>query len=124
VFAAIEGRNPDDGYALRQVIAKGDGIYHAVMTEPEFTTAVPRLINAGLIGCDLVADRYWHTAAGHDLYTRRMKRRGLFGWIHAIPPALDCLGPPQNGQWVLAPGVFERAVRQWQDRASEIPGTA
>jgi hypothetical protein len=120
VFAAIEGRNADDGYTLTQVIAKGDGINHAIMTEEEFTRAVPRLINAGLVGADLVADRYWHTAAGGDLYVRRMKRRGLFGWIEAIPPALSRLGPPKDGEWTLAPGVFERAVRDWHDRADEI----
>jgi hypothetical protein len=49
-----------------------------------------------------------------------MKRRGLFGWIEAIPPALSRLGPPKDGEWTLAPGVFERAVRDWHDRADEI----
>jgi hypothetical protein len=117
VFAAIEGRCPDDGYTLTQVIAKGDCINHAILTEQEFTRAVPRLINADLVGADLDADRYWHTAFGRDLYARRMKRRGLFGWIDAIPPALEGLGPPRDGEWPLAPGAFERAVRGWLDRA-------
>jgi hypothetical protein len=120
VFAAIEGRSVEEGYALTQVIAKGDGINHAILTEEEFTRAIPRLIHAGLVGADLVADRYWYTEAGHDLYARRMKRRGLFGWIDAIPPALRRLGPPHDGQWALPPGTFDLAVRDWEQRAEEI----
>jgi hypothetical protein len=120
VFAAIEGNSAEDGYALTQVIAKGDGINHAIITEAEFCRAVPRLIAAGLIGADLVADRYWHTDKGHELYERRMKRRGLFGWIEAIPPALRRLGPPQDGPWDLPPGAFDNAVREWHRQAQEI----
>lgn len=119
VFAAIEGRGIEDGHTLTQVIAKGDGINHAILTEQEFTRAIPRLVNAGLVGADLMADRYWHTEAGHDLYVRRMKRRGAFGWIDAIPPALRRLGPPQDGEWVLPPGSFDHAVREWNQRAAE-----
>lgn len=120
VFAAIEGSGIEDGYTLTQVIAKGDGINHAILTEAEFTRAIPRLIHAGLVGADLAADRYWHTEAGHDLYVRRMKRRGLFGWIKAMPPALRRLGPPQDGEWVLPPGSFDLAASEWKQRAAEI----
>jgi hypothetical protein len=120
VFASIEGNSVDDGYALTQVIAKGDGINHAVISEAEFCKAVPRLVAAGLIGADSVADRYWHTDKGRELHERCMKRRGLFGWIEAIPPALRGLGPPQDGHWDLSPGAFDNAVGKWHRRAQEI----
>jgi hypothetical protein len=120
VFAAIEGRSVEDGYSLTQIIAKADGINHAILEEDEFTRAIPRLVNAGLVGADLDADRYWHTDAGHDLYARRMKRHGLFGWTEALPPALRRLGPPQDGTWVLPHGTFQAAVDEWHRRADEI----
>jgi hypothetical protein len=120
VFAAIQGHSIEDGDPLTEVIATGDAINHAILTEEEFTRAVPRLINAGLIGADLTADRYWRTQAGHELFERRMKRHGLFGWIEAIPPALRRLGPPQDGEWVLPPGSFDRAARAWVRRGNAI----
>lgn len=120
VFAAIQGHSIEDGDTLTEVIANGDAINHAILTEAEFTRAVPRLINAGLIGADLAADRYWRTPAGHALFEQRMKRRGMFGWIDAIPPALRRLGPPNDGEWVLPPGSFDRAVRAWLRRGSAI----
>ena len=118
VFSSIEGTGPDDGYRLRDIIAKADGINHAILTEDEFTRAVPRLIHAGLVGADIDAERYWLTEVGQDLWVRRMKRRGLFGWIEAIPPALRRLGPPRDGEWPLPRGAFERAVRDYLDRFS------
>jgi hypothetical protein len=120
VFAAIEGSGVEDGYTLTQVIAKGDAINHAIITEEEFCRAVPRLAAAGLVGADLAADRYWHTDKGNELYQRCMKRRGLFGWIDAIPPALRRLGPPQDGPWDLPTGAFASGVRQWHRQAQQI----
>lgn len=120
VFSSIEGTGPGDGYTLTQIIAKADGINHAILTEAEFTQAVPRLVAAGLIGAQPEADRYWHTAAGRAMYRQRMKRRGLFGWIDAIPPALRQLGEPQDTAWSLPAGVFDRAVQEWHQRAAMI----
>ncbi|MBX6723601.1 MAG: hypothetical protein IRY92_10260 [Dactylosporangium sp.] len=120
VFSSIEGTSPDDGYTLTQIIAKADGINHAILTEAEFTQAVSRLVAAGLIGAQPEADRYWHTEAGRTLYRQRMKRRGLFGWIDAIPPALRRLGEPQDMPWSLPAGVFDRATQQWLQRADVI----
>jgi hypothetical protein len=122
VFSSIEGTGPGDGYTLAQVIAKGDGINHAIVAEAEFTRAVPRLVAAGLIGADADADRYWHTEAGRALYQQRMKRRGAFGWMEAIPPALSRLGEPQDTPWRLPPGAFARAAQEWHKRAAAILG--
>lgn len=94
VFAAIAGAGPDDGRPLSRVIATADGINHAILTEAEFVRAVARLTAAGLVGADPAADRYWRTEAGRSLYATRMRRRGLFGWIEAIPPALRRVGAP------------------------------
>lgn len=113
VFSSIEGTGPDEGFTLTQIIAKADGINRAILTEAEFTRAVPRLVAAGLIGVQAEADRYWHTDAGLALYRQRMKRYGAFGWIDAIPPALRRLGEPQDTPWSLPDGVFERAVQEW-----------
>ncbi|WP_446211852.1 hypothetical protein [Micromonospora sp. IBSANI012] len=120
VFSSIEGTGPDDGYTLTQIIAKADGINHALLTEAEFIQAVPRLIAAGLIGAQPEADRYWHTEAGRALYQQRMKGRGLFGWMEAIPPALHRLGTPQDTAWSLPAGVFDRATQEWHERARAL----
>ncbi|GAA4440325.1 hypothetical protein [Phytohabitans houttuyneae] len=111
VFAAIEGSGPDDGYTLAQIVAKADGINHAILLERELTQAVPRLLAAGLIGADAEADRYWHTEAGRALRQRWIKRGGLFSWGKAMMPALRRMGPPQDGEWRLPAGAFERAVQ-------------
>lgn len=116
VFASIGGTGPDDGYTLAQIIAKADAINHAVLLEAEFVQAVPRLIAAGLVGAQPETDRYWHTEAGQALYRQRMKRRGLFGWMDAIPPALHRLGKPQDTPWSLPAGVFERAIQEYLRR--------
>ncbi|WP_091347646.1 hypothetical protein [Micromonospora rhizosphaerae] len=116
VFSSIEGTGPDDGYTLAQIITKADGINHDILTEAEFTRAVPRLVAAGLIGADAEADRYWHTEAGRALHQRWMKRGGLFSWMDVIPPALSRLGEPRDAAWSLPAGTFERAVQnhhQW-----------
>jgi hypothetical protein len=113
VFAALSGTGPKDGSSLSQVIAHADGINHAILNEAEFVQAIPRLQAAGLVGADPAADRYWRTEAGHQLHATKMKRRGLFGWIEAIPPALGRLGEPQDSDWVLGPGVFQAAVREY-----------
>jgi hypothetical protein len=120
VFSAIEGTGPDNGYTLAQIIAKADGINHAILTEAEFTQAVPRLVAAGLVGAHAETDRYWHTEAGRALYRQRMKRHGLFGWIDAIPPALRRLGEPQDTAWSLPTAVFDRATQEWLQRADGI----
>lgn len=120
VFSSIEGNGPDDGFRLTEIIGKADGINHAILTEAEFTRAVPRLVAVGLIGADAEADRYWHTESGRALYRQRMKRRGLFGWMDAIPPALDRLGAPQDSVWSLPAGAFDRAARDYLRRSKQI----
>jgi hypothetical protein len=120
VFSSIDGTGPDDGYTLAQVIAKADGINHAILTEAEFTQAVARLVAAGLIGAQAEADRYWHTEAGRVLYRQRMKRRGLFGWIDAIPPVLRRRGEPQDKAWSLPPGAFDRAREEYRREAHAL----
>ncbi|MGX7674065.1 hypothetical protein [Plantactinospora sp. DSM 117369] len=117
VFSSIEGTGPDDGYTLTHIIAKADAINHAVLTEAEFTQAVPRLIAAGLIGAQAEADRYWHTETGQALHRQRTKRRGAFGWTDAIPAALRRLGEPQDTAWALPTGVFDRATQEYLQRA-------
>jgi hypothetical protein len=57
------------------------------------------------------ADRYWHTDAGQALRRRWVERVGLFSWIDVIPPALQRLVPPQDTEWSLPDGAFERAVQ-------------
>ena len=109
VFAACGG-------GLSDLIANGDVINHAILTEAEITRAVPRLVSAGLID----ADPYLHTPAGALFFEHHMRRRGLFGWIEAIPPALRRLGPPVDGPFSLASGAYDRAVQAWHDRAQEI----
>lgn len=120
VFSSIGGAGPDDGYPLARVVANADHINHALLAEAEFTRAVPRLVAAGLIGVRPEADRYWHTEAGRTLYQRRMKGRGLFGWMESIPPALHALGSPRDASWSLPTGVFDRAVREWLDQAAAL----
>jgi hypothetical protein len=114
VFSSIEGTNLDDGYTLAQIISKADGINHAILTEAEFTRAVPRLVAADLIGAQPAADRYWHTENGQSLYRRWMNRGGLFSWIDVIPPALRRLGEPQDAAWSLPADAFDRAVQEHQ----------
>jgi hypothetical protein len=109
VFSSIGGTGPDDGFRLSEIIEKADCINHAILTEAEFTGAVPRLLAASLIGADAQADRYWLTEAGWALCRQRMKRRGLFGWIDAIPPALNRLGEPQ----IERSGSDCGAKREW-----------
>lgn len=116
VLAAIEGTGPGDGSTLARIIAKADGINHAVLTEDEFTRAVPRLVAAGLIGAQAEADRYWHTAAGRALCRHWTTRAGLFSWIDVIPPALRRLGEPDDAVWSLPAGTFDRAVRAYRQR--------
>ena len=120
VFSSIEGTGPDDGYTLLQIIAKADGINHAILLESEFTQAVPRLVAAGLIGAQPEADRYWHTEAGQALYQRRMTGHGLFGWLRVILPSLQRLGAPTDAQWSLPAGAFDRATRDYHRWASKI----
>jgi hypothetical protein len=112
VFSSIEGTGPSDGCTLAQIIAKADRSNHDILTETEFTRAVPRLVAIGLIGAQSDADRYWHTEAGQALRRRWINRGGHFSWIDVIPPALRRLGEPQDTAWSLPAGVFERAVQQ------------
>ena len=113
VFASMGGVGRRDGFSLQLVIAAADGINHAILTEEEFVRSVARLVGAELAGADPVADRYWHTDAGHWLYERTTRGRGLFGWMDAILPALGELGPPVDGERTLPPGAFDRAVRAY-----------
>jgi hypothetical protein len=112
VFSAIDGTGPDDGCTLAYIVSKADVINHAILTEAEFTRAVPRLVAAGLIRAQAEADRYWHTEAGQALRRRWSKRGGLFSWLDVIPPALRRLGEPQDSAWSLPAGAFDRAVQE------------
>lgn len=85
VFSSIKGTGRHDGYRLSEIIANADFINHAILTEAEFTHAVPRLLAAGLIGADVQIDRSWLTEAGQALHRQRMKRRGLFGSSTGLP---------------------------------------
>ena len=113
VFASLGGTGRRDGFSLRLVIAAADGINHAILTEEEFVGSVPRLVAADLAGADAAADRSWHTDAGHSLYERATRGRGLFGWMDVMLPALEELGPPVDGALSLPPGAFDRAVRAY-----------
>jgi hypothetical protein len=113
VFSSIEGTGLGDGSTLAQVIAKADGINHAILTEAEFTQAIPRLIAAGVVGAEADADRYWLTESGQAVYRRAMRRRGLFGWIDSMPAALRKLGEPRDTKWHLPTGAFKRATREY-----------
>jgi hypothetical protein len=119
VFSSIKGTGPDDGYTLSEILKTADTINHAVLTEAEFTRAAPRLLAVGLIGADAEADRYWLTETGRALYRQRMKRRGLFGWMDGIPPALGRLGEPQDSAWSLPAGAFDQAVREYLKQAEQ-----
>jgi hypothetical protein len=124
VLSSIEGTGPDDGYTLVQIIAKADGINHAILTEQEFSRAVPRLIAAGLIGADPDADCYWHTEAGQALRRRWISRGGLFSWIDVVLPALNRRDEPQDSTWSPPPGTFGSAVQQYLEWAETILGRA
>jgi hypothetical protein len=120
VFPAISGTSADDPTTLTRIIARADGINHAILTETEFTHAVPRLATAGLISADAQADRYWRTEAGHHVYRKHTKRRGLFGWTDAIPTALRKVGEPCDAPWALPAGTFDRAADNYLKRARAI----
>lgn len=114
VFAAIANDGPASSHTLAEIIAIADGINHAAPTEPEFTTAIGRLLSVGLIAAECAADRYRPTEAGSAI--RRRWRHGAFGWIEAIPPQLARLGGPRDTAWSLPPGTFDAAVHQYLAR--------
>jgi len=114
VFAAISNDQSGRPHTLRELIALADGLNHDVITEREFTTAIGRLLTAGLIEADAAGDRYWPTEAAANI--RKRWKHGLFGWIATIPPQLERLGKPQDADWSLPPGVFDQAVREYLAR--------
>jgi hypothetical protein len=118
VFSAIAYERAPMPHTLRELIGIADGINHAVLTEAEFSRAVGRLLTAGLIEADGDADRYVPTQAGAKI--KEHWKHGLFGWIAAIPPQLRRLGDPQDTDWSLPPGTFDRAV---QDYLAQWPAT-
>jgi hypothetical protein len=120
VFSSVEGTGAGDGFTLAQIVAKADRINHDILTEAEFTRAVPRLVAAGLVGAQAEADRYWHTEAGQALRRRWTNRGSLFSWIDVIPPALRRLGGPQDAAWPLPAGAFDRAVKAHLDWGEAI----
>ncbi|MFC4110851.1 hypothetical protein [Micromonospora zhanjiangensis] len=123
VFSAIAGDSTDDGRTLSQVVARADGINHALLTEAEFTRAVRRLTASRLVEARPETDRYRPTEAGRELYRQRMRRRGLFGWIDVIPAALRRLGEPGDSDWSLTPGVFDRATQQYLHHGTAAAGS-
>lgn len=119
VFAAIANDRPPTPHSLIEVIAIADGINHDVLTEDQFSRAIGHLLGAELIGVDVDADRYWPTRAGAAIRARW--RHGLFGWIDSIPSQLQRLGEPEDSDWSLPHGTFDRAMRgylaRWPGRA-------
>ena len=111
IFAAISADGAGRACTLRELIGIADYINHAVLTEDEFTAGVGRLLAAGLIEADARADRYQATPAGTKLCGRW--KGGPSGWIGAVPPRLELLGPPADGAWELSPGAFRRAVDEY-----------
>jgi hypothetical protein len=111
VFASISSNRAEDLRSLTQVITGADAINHAILLEEEFTGAVGRLVNAGLVGADPVSDRYWMTEAGLEL--RGLWRQGLFSWMDTLPDGLRRLGEPQEGDCSLPAGAFAVAVHEY-----------
>lgn len=109
VFACLGDSGPGHAYSLRQVLHHAELINHGCFAEVQFTRSVPRLITAGLVGVNAEADQFWHTKAGRALYRKRLKRHGPFDWMDEIPPALQRFGEPQDFEWSLPAGAFERA---------------
>jgi hypothetical protein len=118
VFAAIANDQPPATHTLTELIGIADGINHAVLTEPEFTQAIGRLLAAGLIEADAEADRYWPTEAGVNI--RQRWRHGAFGWITAIPPQLQRLGQPHDTDWSLPEGRFDQAIQDYLARMRQL----
>jgi hypothetical protein len=112
--AAIAHELPPALRTLIELIGIADGINHDVLSESAFSHAIGRLLSADLIGADADADRYGPTHAGAKI--RERWRHGAFGWIDAIPPQLQRLGEPQDADWVLPHGTFDRAVRDYLAR--------
>ena len=98
--------------ALTDVVAAADWINHAILSEDEVTTAVRRLLGAGLLAVD--RRQFGLTAAGRELAT------GLRGQLLAqVDDLLRRLGqlPVAESDWSLAPGELRDAVHQWYERA-------
>ena len=108
VLAAVGAGRARQALTLREVIGVADWLNHAVLTEGEFTAAIGRLVAAGLVEADAGADAYRATPAGIALLGTW--KGGPSGWIGAVPPRLERLGPPDDGASELPPGVFRRAV--------------
>jgi len=103
ILRCVGGHDRATGSPLRGVIATADYLDHAVPLEEEFTGAVGRLLGAGLLECDVAADRYWLTAAGRLLAERRGRS--------AVKPAdLERLDLPAGGAWSLPAGTYRAAV--------------
>lgn len=117
VFAAISSERPGEARSLADVIKGADALNQAVLLEEEFTQAVGRLIAAGLVGADPVADRYWMAEAGLPL--RRRWRGGRFDWMNTIPAGLERLGAPADGAFGLPDGVFRAAVDAYLRAAAD-----
>ena len=119
VFSSIAASDPDAANGLGDVVRHADALNHAILTEAEFAGSMGRLTVAGLVDADPAADRYWLTESGARLH-QRLDSRGLFAWMELIPPGLRRVGGPQDAEWSLPDGVFDRAVREYSaafDRA-------
>lgn len=103
--------------SLTELIGAADRINHDVLQEAEFTRAIGRLVGAGLVEADPIADQYRLTEAGRRLKGRW--RHGMFGWITTIPPGLRRLGEPPDHPWSLPTHVFETALNDYLSRANE-----
>jgi hypothetical protein len=112
VFSSIAASDPDAANALVDVVRHADALNHAIPTEAEFAGAMGRLTAAGLVDADPNADRFWLTDAGARLHSR-LDSRGMFAWMELIPPGLHRIGGPQDSEWSLPDGFFDRAVREY-----------
>jgi hypothetical protein len=43
----------------------------------------------------------------------------MFEWGPALLPALRTLGRPQDGEWELPAGSYDRAVHEWHELAAK-----
>ena len=112
IFAALTGGGPADGASLTEIILYADALNHALPMESEFTTAFGRLRAAGLADGSAGDDRYWLTDKGATLRAE-FGYRGLVRWTEVVPRALASVACPGGTPWELAPGAFDRAIREY-----------
>ncbi|MFG2043987.1 hypothetical protein [Dactylosporangium sp. NPDC048998] len=116
VLLSIGGADASTGSTLVEVIGVADYRNHAILTEPEFTQAVGRLLAAGLVGVDIAADRYWLRDAGRVV----SQHGGRGGSFEGVEAALRELGRPTTLGWALPADMFDSAVEAYQEGFSKL----